>query len=57
MALSENFSLLKSEFIYLTLFIEMTCTYGLNFVKLSYAMLSVSIALIFSFFFVCVCIS
>lgn len=57
MALSENFSLLKSEFIYLTLFIEMTGTYGLNFVKLSYAMLSVSIALIFSFFFVCVCIS
>lgn len=57
MALSENFSLLKSEFIYLTLFIEMAGTYGLNFVKLSYAMLSVSIALIFSFFFVCVCIS
>lgn len=40
MALSENFSLLKSEFIYLTLFIEMAGTYGLNFVKLSYAMLS-----------------
>lgn len=57
MALSENFSLLKSEFIYLTLFFEMAGTYGLNFVKLSYAMLSVSIALIFSFFFVCVCIS